>query len=455
MLTRKDDFVKSLIALNPSKAISIGFALVILTGALLLSFPVSSKSGEGIRFIDALFTATSATCVTGLNVIDTNSSYTLFGQTVILLLIQIGGLGIMTIATLFSFAFRRTITVRERLSMVESFGQDALAGIVRLTKHVLIGTLTFEALGALILSTQFIGEYGVALGIYKGIFHSVSAFCNAGFDILGTGFNAVSLTGYVNNTTVNLTIMALIIIGGLGFVVWEDIYKSSSFKKLTFYTKMVLFITAILLIGGAILFFIFEYNNPETLGNLTPKGKFLATLFQSVTPRTAGFESIHQGNLTGPSKLLTIILMFIGGSAGSTAGGIKTVTFGVLVITVISVIRGRSEVSVMKRGISSSTVFKAISVFIIGITIVIVGTIIISSVQGFNILDTLFEMTSAFGTVGLSTGITSSLNTISKIIIILTMYAGRIGVLTLSIALILRNDKSANAYKFPNERIII
>ncbi|MEG2939605.1 MAG: potassium transporter TrkG, partial [Oscillospiraceae bacterium] len=322
--------------------------------------PIATREGLHTDWLTALFTATSATCVTGLVVVDTYSHWTAFGQAVVLLLIQCGGLGFMTLAATFSFLVRRTITLRERLIMTQSLNINDISGIVRLTRHVLVGTIFCELSGAIILSIRFSGEFGWIGGIIKGIFHSVSAFCNAGFDLMGENVPFSNLTGYVSDPIVNITIMSLIIVGGLGFFVWEDIYRKRRFRDLSLHTKLVLTITASLLIGGSILVFAFEYTNPGTLGELPMHGKVLASMFQSTTTRTAGFNTIDQGALTLPSKILSMILMFIGGSSGSTAGGIKTVTFGVLMLTAFAVMRGKNDVTAFSRRIATRAILNAL-----------------------------------------------------------------------------------------------
>ncbi|WP_423241290.1 TrkH family potassium uptake protein [Petroclostridium xylanilyticum] len=444
-----------LLNFTPTQVIPLGFASVILIGAVLLTLPIASRNGNSIGFINALFTATSAVCVTGLVVVDTYTHWTIFGQVVILSLIQIGGLGFMTMATLFSLILGRRIGLKERLLIAESLNQYSLEGMVRLTRQILLGTLLFEGAGALILSIKFASEYGLALGIYKGIFHSISAFCNAGFDLMGDKGKFSSLVSYVDDTVVNLTIMALIVIGGLGFSVWEDIYRVRSFRGLKLHTKLVLVVTAILLVFGFIIFFLLEFNNPKTLQPLSMKGKILAAMFQSVTPRTAGFNTLSLPDLTNASKFITIILMFIGGSPGSTAGGIKTATAGVLFFAVLSVLKGSEDTNMFKRRLNTEVVLRSLAIVVISLGIVIVTTTVLSIFEKATFIEQIFEAVSAFGTVGLSLGITPNLNTASKIALIITMFLGRVGVLTMGLALTIKMQKSNAKYKYPEGKVMV
>lgn len=444
----------------PTRIIVLGFALIILIGTALLALPVASRNGESVGWIQALFTATSATCVTGLLLVDTCTYWTVFGQLVILLLIQTGGLGFMTVATLFSFALRRKITLKERLLMVESLNQHHLSGIVRLSKHILLGTLFFESVGGLLLSVKFIREFGVVQGIYKSVFHSVSAFCNAGFDLMGEKEQFSSLVSYVDDPFVNLTIMALVVVGGLGFSVWTDIYgklrchKRNS-KMLSLHTKLVLSITAILLIVGFLFFFIVEYDNPDTLGALDFKGKVFAAMFQSVSTRTAGFYTVPVANMTNASKFMTALLMFIGGSPGSTAGGIKTTTLGVLFFAVISVLKGKNDVELFKRRINLDTVLRALAIVMIGLTVVVVGIILLLIFERADFMDVFFDVVSAFTTVGLTLRRTNTLALESKIILIIIMFFGKVGVLTTALALTEGTHKRIAKYRYPEDKIMV
>lgn len=427
-------------AMHAAMVVALGFLIIILTGAVLLTLPISARSGEPTDFLDALFTATSATCVTGLVTVGTATHWSGFGQVVILLLIQIGGLGFMSLASIASFLTHRTITLRERMVMSAGLNLTENAGIVRLTRRVLLGTLAFEGAGAVLLATRFVPRVGLWKGIKMGVFHSVSAFCNAGFDLIGTPDNPfASLTGYADDVLVNLTIMALIVIGGLGFFVWGDIWDKRRFRRLRLHTKLVLITTAVLLCAGFALTLLFEWHNPQTLGTMPVQEKLLAASFQSVTLRTAGFNTIDQAALTGPSQAVACLLMMIGGSPGSTAGGIKTVTATVLVLSAISALRGRTTVSAFGRTIVSRSIMNAVTMMIVGGTLSLTGACVISYVESAPFGACLFEAVSAFATVGLSMGLTPTLNAISRLILILLMYLGRVGVLTLGVAVLMRH----------------
>lgn len=427
-------------AMHAAMVVALGFLIIILTGAVLLTLPISARSGEPTDFLDALFTATSATCVTGLVTVGTATHWSSFGQVVILLLIQIGGLGFMSLASIASFLTHRTITLRERMVMSAGLNLTENAGIVRLTRRVLLGTLAFEGAGAVLLATRFVPRVGLWKGIKMGVFHSVSAFCNAGFDLIGTPDNPfASLTGYADDVLVNLTIMALIVIGGLGFFVWGDIWDKRRFRRLRLHTKLVLITTAVLLCAGFALTLLFEWHNPQTLGTMPVQEKLLAASFQSVTLRTAGFNTIDQAALTGPSQAVACLLMMIGGSPGSTAGGIKTVTATVLVLSAISALRGCTTVSAFGRTIVSRSIMNAVTMMIVGGTLSLTGACVISYVESAPFGACLFEAVSAFATVGLSMGLTPTLNAISRLILILLMYLGRVGVLTLGVAVLMRH----------------
>lgn len=448
------DFLKKY-KFTPVQVIAIGFAITILIGAILLTFPISSVKGEFTPFIDCLFTATSAVCVTGLVTVDTGTYWSYFGKTIIVMLIQVGGLGFMSFTTLGALLVGKKITLKERLIMQESLNTNSLQGVVKLVKYILIFTFSIELLGALLLSTQFIPEFGFLKGVYFSLFHSVSAFCNAGFDLMG---NYQSLVGYYNNSVVMLTASSLIVIGGLGFIVWDEIYNYKKIKRLSLHSKVVISMTAILIISGTILFFIFEFNNPQTMQPMSLKGKVLSSIFASISPRTAGFNSINLAEMTSASILLTIIFMFIGGSPGSTAGGIKTSTFGILLMTVISVIRGREDTEYFKKRINKDIVYKAIAVIVVGLGIVFTVTMVLSFTErgsGYPFEYYLYEATSAFGTVGLTLGLTQKLTTFGKILVALTMYAGRVGPLTLAVAITVRKSSKGNSIRYPEDKILV
>lgn len=439
--------------LEPTQVLVLGFASVILAGALLLNLPIASQDGKSLGFIDALFTATSAVCVTGLVVVDTGTHFTVFGKVVIAMLIQIGGLGFMSMATLFFVILGKKISLKERLIMQEALNQNSLAGLVRFTLYILVGTFVIEAFGALFLSFRFVPEYGLWKGIGYSIFHSISAFCNAGFDLIGYGR---SLTPYVEDVVINFTIMALIIIGGLGFSVIVDLINNKGIKKISLHTKIVLLITTLLIVLGFIVFLLLEWNNPDTLGGLSLKGKLLAALFQSVTPRTAGYNTISIGGLTNASLLMTIVLMFIGGSPASTAGGIKTATLGLILFMVISVIRGRDDTELFGKRVSRNIVQRAITIGIIGLLLVVLFTMILTITETkFTFMEILFETVSAFGTVGLSMGITHELSNLGRLVIIFLMFAGRVGPLTITFALARQHKQNKGMIKYPEDKVLV
>ena len=434
--------------------IVLTFMAIILLGGLLLSLPISSRSGQWTSYLSSVFTATSATCVTGLTLFDTYTYWTGFGQAVILILIQVGGLGFMTIASLFFLLANRRIGLRQRVLMAQSLGIDQLSGIVKLVHHVLVRTAIVEGMGALILTIRFSLLVPFDRALWWGVFHSVSAFCNAGFDVVGAVDVGGSLIPFVGDWVVNFTIIALITVGGLGFFVWEDVLSKRSFRKTTVYTKMVLIISAILALGGGAVIALLEWNNPATLGNLPAAEKCLAALFQSVTSRTAGFYSIPQGALQDATKTVTDVLMFIGGSSGSTAGGVKTATMGVLVLAVIAAARGRSRVTVFRRTISAQQVSDAVAVTSMVFGLALSASLVLSATNGLPMIDCLFETISAIATVGLSTGITPLLNEISQILLIILMYFGRVGVMTVSLGFLFSNA-AEERYKYADTKVMI
>ncbi|HDK7198970.1 TPA: Trk family potassium uptake protein [Clostridium botulinum] len=436
---------------TPVQILATGFAIVIFVGAVLLSLPISSQSGQRTPFLDCLFTSTSSVCVTGLIVVDTGTHWTYFGKTVIMLLIEIGGLGFMSFATLLAILLGKKITLKKRLVMQEALNTFNIQGLVKMAKYILLFTFSIQGGGALLLSTQFIPRYGLAKGLYYSIFHSVSAFCNAGFDLFG---NFSSLTSVYNNPVIILVIAFLIIIGGIGFYVWYEIYNYKGRRKLSTHSKLVLWATFLLLIVGTILMFIFESNNPGTMANMTFNNKILSSFFAAVTPRTAGFNSISTSDMTMAGKFLTILLMFVGGASGSTAGGIKVTTAGVLIMTVVCVVKGKQDTEINKKRISKEIVYRALAITVIGLALVITVTMILSITEvkvPFEYY--LYEATSAFGTVGITLGLTTKLSSIGKIVILLTMYAGRVGPLTLAIAFARKLKNSS--IKYPEEKILV
>ena len=453
-LWMRDMFIRNR-SLNATRVVAVSFAVIILVGALLLTLPIASRSGESAGFFTGLFTATSATCVTGLILVDTWTQWSLFGQVVILAMIQLGGLGFMTVITLVSFALHRRIGLSERLIMVSTLNLNDLDGVVRVVRHALMGTFLLEGIGAVILSVCMIPEFGIAGGIWRGIFHAVSAFCNAGFDLLGGRFGAFSsLVGYNDHPVVLLTIAALITVGGLGFFVWEDILRKRSIHRLSVYSKMVLLMTALLIVGGAAFFLVEEYANPATLGNMPFWQKLCNALFQSVTLRTAGFDAIGQGGLGDSSKAFSSILMLIGGSSGSTAGGLKTATVAVLLLALRSGLAGREQVTFRGRTIPYRRVLNAMTLALVMLFLFLVGSMVISTVEGLPYLDCAFEVASAMGTVGLTTGLTPNLTPFSQTLIILLMYLGRVGVLSFSIALMTRG-RTMDKIRYPEMNVMI
>lgn len=439
-------------SLNPPKILVLGFAIVILIGAFLLTLPIATENGGGLSFLDALFTATSATCVTGLVVVDTGNTFSTFGELVILFLIQIGGLGFMTFATFLFILLGKKVSLKERLLLKEAFNADSTAGMVKLVRRILLFTVIVESIGGIILSIRFSHDMPVGRAIYFGFFHSISNFNNAGFDVMG---NFDSFTKYVDDPFVVLTVIVLIIIGGLGFIVINELYEYRKTHRLSLHTKVVLSATFILIAGASILIFIFEYGNNKTLGPLSPTGKILGALFHSVSPRTAGSNTLSVADLTHPTLFLTILLMFIGGGSGSTAGGIKISTFAVLIATALTQLKGRESVVLFKRRIAVETILKALTVAMSGLMVVVIVTFLLSITEkGHNdFIMYLFEATSAFGTVGLSMGLTPELSPIGRIIIIITMFIGRLGPLTLGFAITKRAKKEA--YLHPKGNIMI
>ena len=434
--------------LSSFQIILLGFAGVILLGALILTLPISSKSHEWTSFIDALFTSTSAVCVTGLIVFDTATHWTIFGQIIILLLIQIGGMGVVTIAVSLAVASGKKIGLFSRETMKNAISAPNVSGIVRLTGFIIKGILLIEMIGALIMLPVFCTDYG-AEGIWMAVFHSVSAFCNAGFDIMGTKSGEfTSLTHYSAQPVINITIMLLIIVGGIGFLVWEDICKHKwRLKSYRTQSKLVLIVTAALIVLPAVYFFFFE------CGDLSVTERILASLFQSVTPRTAGFNTINLTAISDTGLYLMIILMLIGGSPGSTAGGMKTTTIAVLFSSAFSVFRKKDNAEVMKRRIDDETVKTASAVFLMYITLFLVGGMAISTIENLPITSCLYETASAVGTVGLTLGITPTLGSASKMILIMSMFFGRVGGLTLIYAAFGANKKQVA--KLPADTIAV
>jgi len=461
------EILKTKIKMQPAQVLVAGFATLILIGALLLNLPIATVDGKSMGFLNALFTATSAVCVTGLVVVDTGTFFSTFGQIVILFLIQFGGLGIMTMATLIFLLMGKKIMLRERIIMQEALNEFNIQGVVRLTKSIMVTTLIIQFIGAIFLSTRFIPMYGVGQGIYFSIFHSIAAFCNAGFDLIG-GFR--SLTPYANDPVIVLTIGALIILGGLGFSVLLEIYHHQQrFRVMSLHTKVVLVVTAFLIVFGAMFFFVVESGNPYTIGNesLTLPGRLMSALFQSITARTAGFNTIDQHALTDGSKFMTVLLMFIGASPGSTGGGIKTSTAGVVFLLVLSVIKGKDDIEIFEKRLGNGISHRALTIMLISLVLVSFVTMALlmtepqrmhlndDFAEKFSFINLLFEAVSAFGTVGLSSGITPYLSEISRVAIILTMFAGRLGPLTLALALAQNPNRAKAHIRYPEDKLMV
>ena len=449
------------IKMTTTRIIALGFLVGILLGGFLLWLPVSSKSGQSISFQDALFVATTSLCVTGLTPVTMAEQWNYFGQAVILFLMQFGGLGVITFTTLVLLILGKRITLKERMLIQDSYNLDSVSGVVRLMKRIVKGTLLVELGGAVLYSFVFIPEYGVADGIWKSVFHAVSAFCNAGLDLLGSN----SLMVYQTNILINVATMVLIILGGLGFPVWwdvsdamkkavrKDILWRDVFRKLNVHSKLVLTMTAILVFGGGFLILLFEYQNPATIGNLTFGNKMMAALFESVSLRTAGFQTIAQENLTEASTVLALVFMFIGGSPSGTAGGAKTVTVLILCLSMLAAVKGTDEVRAFRRKISDNYVRRAVAVIVVfGVTLLMVTMALTATEEG-SLTDIFFEATSAMATVGLTRGFTATLSAAGKWIIILAMYLGRIGPITMALAF---NAKKYEGSKtFAEAKVII
>ncbi len=444
--------------LSTTQKIMISFLLVILIGSILLALPVSWAEGENISYIDALFTATTAVCVTGLVTVPTVSAWSTFGQVIILVLIQIGGLGVVTILSGLMISFHRRIGIGDRMLIQDAFNLNTLSGLVEFVRKVLVGTFIVEAIGALLYMTVFVPEYGLR-GIWISLFNSVSAFCNAGMDIISED----SLCKYVFHPMINMVTAVLIILGGVGYIVWWDVIrvlkniktqKLKCFCGLTLHSKLALFMTGFLVMFGAVAFFVLEYHNPLTMKDYSILQKIQASFFQSVTTRTAGFATIPQQNLTNPSSLIALMLMFIGGSPVGTAGGIKTVTIAILFASAFCTIKNQDDSVLFRRRISKQAISKAVAVVSMSFLIVFLSTILLAVVTQADMLDILYETVSATATVGLSRNLTPSLNFLGKIIVIITMYLGRVGPISLLIALNTKRE-NRNVVKCPIEEISV
>jgi trk system potassium uptake protein TrkH len=446
---------------NPARLLVTGFLTAIGLGTVLLSLPAATVDGRGLPLVDALFEATSATCVTGLVVVDTGSTFTLFGELVILILIQVGGLGIMTVTTLFAYAVGRRISLSETLTVGEALGQPHLSGVLALARNVALLTFTAELAGAAVLTAVWSQEYPLGEALYLGVFHSVSAFCNAGFDLFGQ-----SLAGHTTDVVVNLTFLTLIITGGLGFYVLSEVLSRRRFGpgvgnspggrngRLSLHTRVVLVTSLALIAGGTLVILLFEHSNPATLGPLSPGGKVLAALFQAVTPRTAGFNTVSIAHLAPSTLLILMVFMFIGASPGSTGGGIKTTTFVALVSTIRSALRRRDDVEIGGRRLPPEVTVKSWVIASLGLGVILTATTLLLATEDAPFLTVLFETVSAFGTVGLSTGLTPELSTAGRLLVSVLMFVGRVGPFTVAVALA-RKRPTGRAWHLPEERIIV
>lgn len=433
--------------ITSSQIILYGFAIVILIGAAVLMLPVSSRAGTVTPFLDCLFTSTSAVCVTGLVVYDTATHWSIFGQAVILLLIQIGGMGVVTVAAAITMASGKKISLMQRSTMQDAVSAHHVGGIVRFTGFFLKGIFLFELLGAIVLMTAFIPEYGIE-GIWMAVFHSISAFCNAGFDLMGTKAPYSSLTAYAVHPVVNVTIMLLIIIGGIGFLTWQDIRQNGiHFRRYRMQSKVILAVTGILIFLPALFFYFYEFSG------FSPSMRFWGSLFQAVTPRTAGFNTMDLTKLSETGQMLTCLLMLIGGSPGSTAGGMKTTTFAVLLACAVAVFRKRENGQFFGRRIADDTVKNAVTVFLLYITLFLAGGMVISRAENLPLMTCLFESASAVGTVGLTLGITPGLGTVSRLVLISLMFFGRVGGLTLIFATLPATKNTLS--RLPLEKITV
>ena len=445
---------KKMLKLGPAQTIALVFLGIILIGTILLSLPVASRNGESCGLLGALFTATSATCVTGLVMFDTWSQFSGFGQGVILGLIEIGGLGFMSAAAIVVFLLRKKVGLKQRMLIAQALSLNEMEGVVKLQKYVVFGSLSIQLVGAVILFVHFLPRYGVATSAWWGIFHSISAFCNAGFDVLGSVAPGASMIVFNDDPVVCITLMALVVIGGLGFFVWEELVRLHSWKKFSVYTKLVLQVSFGLILAGAVLVCLLEWNNPLTMGEMSVPQKILNGFFQSVTLRTAGFVSMDQGALTDAGKGLSIMLMIVGGSSGSTAGGAKTVTLVVLLLFMWSRARGRQTVTVFKRTIPTEKVLDAVTIVSILVALSMFGAVFISATSGVSFIDSLYEAVSALATVGLTAGITGKLSIAAKILIIIYMYFGRVGVLTISLGFLI-GDKAQERFRYAYTNLLI
>lgn len=440
--------------MHPPQILASGFIIIILIGTILLTTPMASVDGRSVPFVDALFTATSAMCLTGLVVVDTATIYSVFGQMVIMLLIQIGGLGFMTMSTLFALVLKKRISLRERLILQEALNQNSMEGIVRLIRKIIIYSLSIEFVAFVLLTLRWSVDFPFAEAVYFGMFHAISLFNNAGFDLFGGVSGRFSgLALFTNDPIVSIIAMALIILGGIGFIVMSDLMEYKKRKRLLLHTKVVLFTSAVLIVGGAVVIFTFEFTNPATLGPLNGGSKVLASFFHAVSPRSGGVSTLDVGSFRQATQFFLIILMFIGASPGSTGGGIKTTTFAILIGAMIAMVRGKDDIVMFRHRLAKDRIYKAITLTLFALVIVIISAMVLSTTENHQFLMILFEVTSAFGTVGLSMGLTPELSTIGKIIISFLMFLGRLGPLTLAYALNPKKEKEL--FRYPEGKITI
>ena len=452
--TRKVKMKRTRVRFSATQIIAVVFAAIILVGACLLTLPVASRSGISCGFFPALFTATSATCVTGLVLFDTFTQWSVFGQVVIITLIEVGGLGFMTAASTFVFLLHKKIGLRQRMVIAQALNLSDMGGVVRIQKLVLTGSLTIQGIGALILFLRFLPEFGFQRALAWGVFHSISAFCNAGFDLFGYIAPGQSLIVFNDDPIICLTLIALVTIGGLGFLVWEELARVRSFKKFSVYTKLVLLMTAGVLVIGTVVISLLEWNNPETFGSMPVWQKIMNAFFQTGTLRTAGFVTVDQALLTDATKAFSVLIMFIGGSSGSTAGGLKTVTVVVLLLFVWAKARGKQSVHVFKRNIPNEKAVDAMTITFMTVALSVVGAIVISGNAAVSFIDAWFEAVSAICTVGLTAAGTATLGTISQMIIITFMYFGRVGILTLSLGFLM-GDRAKDRFQYADTNLLI
>ena len=440
--------------LSPTRIIALVFVGIIFLGAGLLCLPAASRSGKPCAFLDALFNATSATCVTGLVPFDTWSQWSEFGQGILLCLIELGGLGFMSAASLVIFLLRRKVGLKQRLVMAQALSLNEMEGVVNLQKWVIFGSLGIQGIGALILLLRFWPQFGFSTALWWGIFHSVSAFCNAGFDLFGSLAPGTSVAVFNHDPIVCLTLMALICVGSLGFFVWEEVARIRKWSGFSVYTRLVLLTSGILILGGALVMGILEWNNPDTFGPMPWYQKLLNALFQSVTLRTAGFAAVDQALLTDGGKAVSMVLMLVGGSSGSTAGGVKTVTVVVLLLFLWTRARGRETVTVYKRTIPADKVLDATTIVGVVILLAFFGAIFITTTSPVSFVDGLYESVSALATVGLTAGVTGKLSIAARLLIILYMYFGRVGVLTLSLGFLM-GDRAQDRFRYAHTNLLI